>query len=156
MAADRLRDDVLHLLQGGNAHVQFEKVVGNLPEPLRGKVPRGLPYSAWQLLEHIRITQWDILEYIRSAAHVSPEWPEGYWPNDPEPTRTGWSKSAKAFQADRQVLVDLARSGDLLARVPHEADGPTLLHELLLVADHTAYHLGEMVVLRRILGAWEP
>jgi uncharacterized damage-inducible protein DinB len=151
-----LRDDVLHLLQGGNAHVRFERAVANLPEGLRGKKPRGIPYTAWQQLEHMRIAQWDILEYIRNPQHVSPQWPEGYWPGQAPPLRNAWAKSVKAFQADRQALLDLAAdpSTDLLARVPHEADGPTILHELLLVADHNAYHLGQLVVLRRLLGAW--
>jgi hypothetical protein len=156
MADDKaLREDVLHLVKGGNAHVSFEKAVGNLPEELRGKKPRGLPYSPWQQLEHLRITQWDILEYIRTPDHASPRWPEGYWPSEASPARNAWAKSVKAFQADRQALLDLAASGDLLARIPHVADGPTLLHELLLVADHNAYHLGQLVLLRRLLGAWQ-
>ncbi len=150
-----LREDVLHLLRGGHAHVNFEKAVGNLPEEFRGKKPRGVPYSSWQELEHLRITQWDILEYIRNPAHESPKWPEGYWPEGASPARNAWAKSVKAFQADRQGLLDLATSGDLLARIPHVADGPTLLHELLLVADHNAYHIGQIVLLRRVLGAWQ-
>ncbi len=155
MANDKgLREDVLHLLRGGNAHVGFEKAVGNLPEELRGKKPRGLPYSPWQQLEHLRITQWDILEYVRTPNHQSPSWPEGYWPREAAPAGNAWTKSVKTFQADRQALLDLASTGDLLARIPHVADGPTLLHELLLVADHNAYHLGELVLLRRLLGAW--
>lgn len=152
-----LRDDVLLLLGGGRAHVSFEKAVANLPENLRGKKPRGMPYTPWQQLEHMRICQWDILEYIRNPQHVSPEWPDGYWPKEAAPARNAWARSAKAFQADRQALLDMAAdaSKDLLARVPHEPDGPTVLHELLLVADHNAYHLGQLVLLRRLLGAWQ-
>ncbi len=151
-----LRDDVLHLLRGGNAHVSFEKAVASMPEDLRGKKPRGSPYTPWQQLEHMRIAQLDILEYIRNPHHKSPEWPEGYWPEGAPPARNAWAKSVKAFQADRQALLDLAAdpSTDLLARVPHETDGPTILHEMLLVADHNAYHLGQLVLLRRLLGAW--
>ena len=151
-----LREDVLHLLRGGNAHVSFEKAVGSMPEDLRGKKPRGIPYTPWQQLEHMRICQWDILEYIRDPKHVSPEWPEGYWPEQAPPARTAWGKSVKAFQADRQALLDMAAdpSTDLLARIPHVTDGPTILHEMLLVADHNAYHLGQLIVLRRLLGAW--
>jgi uncharacterized damage-inducible protein DinB len=151
-----LRDDVLHLLRGGNAHVSFEKAVANMPEDLRGKKPRGIPYSPWQQLEHIRICQWDILEYIRNPHHKSPEWPEGYWPEGASPARNAWAKSVKAFQADRQALLDMAAdpSTDLLARVPADPDGPTILHELLLVAEHNAYHLGQLIVLRRLLGVW--
>jgi hypothetical protein len=104
----------------------------------------------------MRIAQWDILEYIRNPSHVSPKWPEGYWPGEAPAARNTWAKSVKAFQADRQALLDLAAdpSTDLLARVPHESDGPTILHELLLVADHNAYHLGQLIILRRLLGAW--
>jgi hypothetical protein len=151
-----LREDVLLLLRGGRAHVSFEKAVANLPEALRGKKPRGLPYTPWQQLEHVRIVQWDILEYIRNPQHISPEWPTGYWPGEAPPSRTAWAKSVKAFQADRQALLDMAAdpSTDLLARVPADPEGPTILHELLLVADHDAYHLGQLIILRRLLGAW--
>jgi hypothetical protein len=151
-----LREDVLLLLRGGRAHVSFEKAVANLPEALRGKKPRGLPYTPWQQLEHVRIVQWDILEYIRNPQHISPEWPTGYWPGEAPPSRTAWAKSVKAFLADRQALLDMAAdpSTDLLARVPADPEGPTILHELLLVADHDAYHLGQLIILRRLLGAW--
>jgi hypothetical protein len=151
-----LREDVLLLLRGGRAHVNFEKAVANLPEALRGKKPRGLPYTPWQQLEHMRIAQWDILEYIRNPQHISPEWPTGYWPGEAPPSRTAWAKSVKAFLADRQALLDMAAdpSTDLLARVPADPEGPTILHELLLVADHDAYHLGQLIILRRLLGAW--
>ncbi len=158
MAGEKaLRDDVLHLLGGGNAHVSFERAVANLAEELRGKRPRGVPYTPWQQLEHMRIAQWDILEYIRNPGHVSPKWPEGYWPEEGAPARNAWAKSVKAFQADRKALLDLAAdpATDLLGRVPHEADGPTILHELHLVADHNAYHVGQLVLLRRLLGAWQ-
>ncbi|MBI2002599.1 MAG: DinB family protein [candidate division NC10 bacterium] len=152
-----LREAVLTLLRGGRAHVSFEKAVAKLPEDLRGKKPRGVPYTPWQQLEHMRIAQWDILEYVRNPRHVSPDWPAGYWPKAVPPTRTAWTQSVKAFQADSQALLDLAadRSTDLLARVPHDPEGPTILHELLLVADHNAYHLGQLILLRRLLGAWQ-
>ena len=151
-----LREDVLVLLRGGRAHVGFEKAVANLPEDLRGKKPRGAPYTPWQQLEHMRICQWDILEYIRNPKHVSPEWPTGYWPEQAPPTRSAWAKSVTAFQADRQDLLDLAANPatDLLAPIPADPNGPTILHELLLVADHNAYHLGQLIILRRLLGAW--
>lgn len=152
-----LREDVLQLLQGRKAHVGFEKVVANFPEELRGKKPRGLPYTPWQQLEHMRICQWDILEYIRSPQHVSPAWPEGYWPEEAPPSRTAWAKSVRAFQAERQALLDMAAdpATKLLGPIPADPkEGPTILHELLLVAEHNAYHLGQLVVLRRLLGAW--
>ena len=101
-----LREDVSVLLRGGRAHVGVEQAIGNWPEGLRGKKPRLAPYSPWQQLEHMRITQWDILEYIRNPQHVSPQWPDGYWPEDASPARTAWAKSVKAFQADRQALLD--------------------------------------------------
>ena len=152
--ARALRDDVLHLLRGEGAHVSFEKAVANLPEDLRGKKPRGAAHTPWQQLEHMRIAQWDILEYIRDPRHISPEWPEGYWPGEAPPTRNAWVKSA--FQADRQALLEIAAnpSTDLLVRVPHDPEGPTILHEMFLVADHNAYHLGQLIVLRRLLGSW--
>jgi len=152
-----LREDVLVLLRGGRAHVGFERAVANLPEDLRGKKPRGAPYTPWQQLEHMRICQWDILEYIRNPQHISPDWPQGYWSKEASPARGAWAKAVKAFQADRQALVDLAAnpSTDLLTRVPPgDPEGVTILHELLLVADHNAYHLGQIVILRRLLGAW--
>jgi len=152
-----LREAVLTLLRGGRAHVSFDKAVANLPAELRGKTPRGAPYTPWQQLEHMRICQWDILEYIRNPQHVSPEWPTGYWPRTAAaPTRTAWAQSVKAFRTDLRALEELAAdpATDLLARISHDPEGPTILHELLLVADHTAYHLGQLVVLRRLLGAW--
>jgi DinB family protein len=151
-----LRDNVLHLLRGGNAHVSFERAVANFPEDLRGKKPRGLPYTSWQQLEHMRIAQWDILEYIRNPQHSSPEWPAGYWPGEAPTARNAWAKSVKSFQADRQALLEMAADPvtDLLARVPADPEGPTILHEMLLVSDHNAYHLGQLIVLRRLLGGW--
>ena len=152
-----LREEVSFLLQGGRAHVSFEKAMAGLSEALRGRKPRGAPYTPWQQLEHMRIAQWDILEYIRNPQHVSPSWPEGYWPEAGAPGRGEWAKSVQAFQADRRALLDLAGdpSTNLLARVPQGANGPTILQELLLAADHAAYHLGELVLLRRLLGAWK-
>ncbi len=151
-----LREAVVTLLRGGRAHVTFEQAVANLPEPLRGKKLRRMPYTAWQQLEHMRIAQSDILEYIRTPHHVSPAWPDGYWPREAAPARNAWTRSVKAFRADRQALLDMVTDArtDLLARVPHDPDGPSILHEMLLVADHNAYHVGQVIALRRLLGAW--
>jgi len=152
-----LRDDVSLLLRDGRAHVSVEQAIANWPEGLRGKKPRGVPYSPWQQLEHMRITQWDILEYIRNPHHTSPQWPDGYWPNEASPVRSAWAKSVKTLLADRQALLDLVANPaiDLMARIPPgDPEGVTILHELLLVADHNAYHLGQLVILRRLLGAW--
>ncbi len=153
MTEAALREEVLSLLGGGRAHISFDKVVAGFPEALRGKKPAHAPYTPWQQLEHMRIAQWDILEYIRTPNHVSPQWPEGYWTAEQPPSRTAWAKSVKAFRADAQALHDLAadRATDLLGPIPADAEGPTVLHELLLVADHNAYHLGQLMLLRRLL-----
>ncbi len=151
-----LRQHLLHLLRGGSAHVDFEKAMADLPAELRGVKPIGTPYTAWRLLEHIRIAQWDILEFSRNPKHVSPQWPDGYWPEgDEPPSEATWDKSVKAFQADLKALQSLVAdpATDLFAPIPHD-DGQTVLREALLVADHNAYHLGQLVVVRRLLGAW--
>ncbi len=152
-----LREHLLYLLGGGGAHVDFEAAIKDLPAGLRGKKPKGAPYSAWELLEHMRIAQWDILEFSRNSQHVSPEFPRGYWPaTAAPPDASAWKKSVEAFRADLEAMRDLVadKSTDLLARIPH-GQGQTVLREALLVADHNAYHLGQLVVLRRLLGAWE-
>ncbi|HEX5431328.1 MAG TPA: DinB family protein [Bryobacteraceae bacterium] len=158
MAADNsLREHVVYLLKGGGAHADFEKAIGGLPTALRGKRPRGLPYSLWELLEHMRIAQWDILEFSRNPRHVSPDWPAGYWAESPAPPNDrAWSKSVKAFRADLDAMRELVEdpSIDLHARIPH-GDGQTVLREALLIADHNAYHIGQMILVRRLLGAWK-
>lgn len=154
--ADTLRQDLVTLLRGGRAHVTFDRAVAGLPAALRGRRPRGLPYSPWQQVEHIRICQWDILEYIRTPSHVSPQWPEGYWPQDPAPpSARAWARSLRAYREDLRALEALVTdpATDLRAPLPHDPE-TTILHEILLVADHTAYHLGQLIVLRRLLGAW--
>ncbi len=152
-----LREHVLYVLRGGSAHAGFEDAIKGLPAELRGKKPPHAPHTAWELLEHLRIAQWDILEFSRSAEHDSPKWPEGYWPKTPAPPDAkAWEASVKQFRADLEAMQDLvADTGtDLYARIPH-GDGQTYLREALLVADHNAYHLGELVFLRRLLGAWK-
>lgn len=151
-----LRQQVVNLLTSGDAHAAFERVVANLLENLRGVRPHGAEHSPWEVLEHLRITQWDILEFSRNQAHRSPEFPAGYWPpTQSPPNPTAWDKSIENFLNDRQALCALiAESTDLFAPIPH-GDGQTILREALLAADHTAYHLGELVLLRRMLGAWE-
>jgi len=147
---------LLSLLGGGGAHVDFDSVMAGWPAKLRGSKPKGLPHTAWQLLEHMRIAQWDILDFSRNPKHVSPEWPEGYWPStDAPPSPAAWNNSVSTFQADLKAMMSLVKSPrrDLFARIPH-GEGQTILREALLVADHNAYHLGELVYLRRALGAW--
>lgn len=155
--ADRaLRDHVLYLLRGGGAHLDFEKAVADLPANLRGAKAAGVPFTPWMLLEHLRIAQWDILEFSRNAQHVSPEWPRGYWPESEAPLDdAAWEKSRAAFRADLKAMEKLVANPktDLFAKIPH-GDGQTILREALLVADHNAYHLGQLVLVRRLLGAW--
>jgi len=154
--SNALRKHLLYLLGGGGAHVDFDSAVAGWPAQLRGKKPKGLPHTAWELLEHMRIAQWDILDFSRNPKHVSPEWPEGYWPEtDAPPGPAAWNKSVSTFQADLKAMMSLVKGPrrDLFAKIPH-GDGQTLLREALLLADHNAYHLGELVYLRRALGAW--
>lgn len=157
MNADRaLRDHLIYLLQGGGAHLNFDAAIADLPVDLRGVKPTGIPHTPWRLLEHMRIAQWDILEFSRNPKHVSPHFPEGYWPDsDAPPDPVAWDKSAAAFRADLKAMGDLVAdpATDLFARIPH-GEGQTVLREALLVADHNAYHLGQIVVVRRALGAW--
>ena len=151
-----LREQLVALLRGGHAHATFEDVVADLPVELRGRRPHGLPFSPWMLLEHMRIAQWDILEFSRNPAHVSPEFPSGYWPTDPVPPSAGaWDASLARFHADRDALERLAADPetDLLTPFPH-GTGQNLLREVLVAASHTSYHLGELVLVRRALGAW--
>jgi hypothetical protein len=151
-----IREHLLDLLIGEGAHVNFEGAIKDLPPELRGKRPEGGAHSPWEVLEHMRIAQWDILEYTRNPQHVSPEFPRGYWPDSQAPaSEAAWGESADAFRKNLQEIAGLVadESADLLAAIPH-ADGKTILREVLLVADHNAYHLGEMVMLRRSLGAW--
>ncbi len=152
-----LREHLVYLLGGGGAHLDFDSAVADLPASKRGLRPSGLPYSAWELLEHMRIAQWDILEFSRNPKHVSPEWSAGYWPRTAAPPDSAaWDKSVAAFRADltamRQLVED--EKTDLFARIPH-GEGQTILREALLVADHNAYHLGQLVSVRRLLGAWK-
>src|SRR5205823_7818681 len=157
MDRDRLlRDHVLYLLRGGGARLNFDKAVAGLPPKLRGAKPHGVPHTPWRLVEHMRLAQRDILEFSRNPRHVSPEFPEGYWPKgDAPPSSKAWDASIKAFRKDltgMERLVDDPKT-DLFACIPH-GDGQTILREALLVADHNSYHLGQLVVIRRLLGAW--
>ena len=158
MAKDAaLREHLVSLLTGGNAHTTFEDAVKNMPAEQRGKRPKGAEHSPWQLLEHLRIAQWDILEFSRDAKHKSPKWPEEYWPKSPmPPDEKAWDKSVRAFRRDLKTLCALVSDAktDLYAKIPH-GDGQTILREVLLTADHNAYHLGQLVLVRKLLGAWK-
>ena len=151
-----LRQHLVDLLKGGNAHVKFEEIVAGIPQKLRGKKPAGFPHSPWMLLEHLRLAQWDILEFSRNKKHASPEWPEGYWPRTAAPpSSAAWAASVRNFHKDLKAMQNLVADPqtDLHARIPW-GEGQTILREALLVADHNAYHLAQLVDARRLLGAW--
>jgi len=152
---DVVREQVIELLRGGNAHVSLEDAVKDFPAKLRAVVPPGAEHSAWELLEHLRIAQWDILEFSRNPKHVSPDWPSGYWPENKNPTDAAWKKSVTACKKQLQEMADLVADSktDLYKKIPH-GTGQNILREALLVADHNAYHVGQLVLVRRLLGAW--
>jgi DinB superfamily len=151
-----LRQHLIELLKGGGAHAQFDEVIEGIPAKLRGQKPAGMPHSPWMLLEHMRIAQKDILEFSRDPEHVSPDWPKGYWPGTSvQPGAAAWNSSIRNFRRDLKSMQDLVANPktDLYARLPW-GDGQTILREALLVADHNAYHMAQLVDVRRLLGAW--
>jgi hypothetical protein len=151
-----LQKHLLELLRGGQAHIDFESAVKDWPVPLRGKKPKGAAHSPWEVLEHMRLAQWDILEFTRDPKHVSPEFPAGYWPKKPAPPNSrAWNQSLAAFRADLKAMIAIVEDDatDFFTPLPH-GDGQTVLREALLLADHNAYHLGELLLLCRLLGAW--
>jgi hypothetical protein len=151
-----LRDHLLYLLRDGGAHLDFETAIAGVPAGLRGAKVAGVPHTPWRLLEHLRIAQWDILEFCRNPGHVSPEFPQGYWPSgDAPPDERAWDRTVAAFRTDLRTMQDLVAdpATDLFAPIPH-GQGQTILREALLVADHNAYHFGQLVILRRLLGVW--
>jgi len=153
---ESLRMQLIENLKGSNAHIEFTESIKDFPAPARGKRPRGSPHSPWEILEHMRIAQWDILEFSRDPDHVSPSFPAGYWPTKPEPPDDkAWDRSVNSFLQDLHSLCALIadESTDLLARIP-QGTGQTILREALVTIDHNAYHLGQLVLLRRMLGAW--
>ena len=148
-----LRDHALFVLRGEGAHITFEDFVADFPAERCGEQVEGLPYTAWQVLEHMRIAQWDILEFSRDPKHVSPKWPEGYWPPQNQlGTAELWNESISKFRDDSKQMENLVSDSsiDLVAGIPH-GTGQTILREALLVADHNSYHLGALVVMGRIL-----
>jgi DinB superfamily len=151
-----LREHLVELLQGGSAHTVFDDVIKRVPPKLYGAKAPGLPHSPWMLLEHMRIAQWDILEFSRKPKHRSPAWPGGYWPKGAAPAAPGaWAQSVKGFRADLKAMQKLVSNPktDLYKKIPW-GDGQTILREAMLVADHNAYHLGQLVDVMRALGAW--
>ena len=157
MASDAaLRLQLTKLLKSGEAHATFEDAVKELPAALRGLVPEGAEHSAWQVLEHLRLAQEDILDFSINPKYKAKEWPKDYWPEAVPPNAKAWGASVKGYLKDREAVCALVADPktDLYAKIPH-GDGQTILREALLVADHNAYHLGELVLLRRLLGAWK-
>ena len=155
--AKQLREHVLYLLDGGGAHTRFNDAVKDMPERSRSVKPDGLPHSAWMLLEHLRIAQRDILEFSRNSKHASPKWPEGYWPKtQAPPSPAAWNKSVQQFRKDLKAMQDLVANAktDLYARIPW-GDGQTILRQALLLADHNAYHIAQLIDVRRLAGAWK-
>jgi hypothetical protein len=151
-----LREQIVYLLKGGGAHVHFMDALEGFPSGKYGVFANGLAHTGWQLLEHARIAQWDIVKFSSSSKHVSPDFPGGYWPKTPmPPNEKAWEESVAAFQQDLNEMVRLVQNprSDLFAKIPH-GEGQTILREALLLADHNAYHLGQLVDLRRALGAW--
>jgi DinB superfamily len=152
-----LRKHLVELLEGGSAHAKFDDVIKGLPAQLRGVKPANFPHTAWMLLEHLRLAQRDILEFSRNPKHVSPPWPSGYWPKtEGSPSVAAWNKSVQQFRRDLKAMQTLVanRKTDLFARIPW-GDSQTILREALLLADHNAYHLGQLLDVRRLLGAWK-
>ena len=153
-----LRTQLSRALDWHEAHAGFDKAIEGIPPELRGSTPPGLPHSPWQILEHLRIAQHDILDFCVNPAYTEKKWPDDYWPKSPAPpTAQAWDESVAAYRKDREAMKQLVTNPgiDLNARIPH-GSGQTDLREALLVADHGSYHVGELVLVRRLLGNWTP
>lgn len=144
-------------LNGSHAHASLDDALGDIRQDLLGIVPQGLPYSIWQLVEHIRITQWDILEFSRNPGHQSPEWPKGYWPAETAPAHPkDWKRSVDQITADRKAFIQLLhKGGEGIYDAFEWGDGQSLFREAILIVDHTSYHTGEIIVVRRLLNNWK-
>jgi hypothetical protein len=146
-----------HLLKKGNAHASLDDALENISFDLLGEKPGNLPYSIWQLAEHIRIAQWDILEFCRNKKHISPKWPDGYWPSETKPvSEAAWGKCIEQINTDRKSFVELLSDPEVDIYKPFDyGDGQTLLKEALVLADHNSYHTGEIIIVRRLLNDWK-
>jgi len=150
-----LIDELTKLLLGGSAHVSLQDALKGLQPELRGVKPGHLPYSAWQLVEHIRIAQWDMLQFCRDAEHKSPKWPDDYWPRESAPEDdNAWNGSLSQINSDLDEFIELMEHSDIYQKLQH-GDGQTILLEALQMADHNAYHVGEIIAIRRFLGDWK-
>ena len=157
MHEQAIRDHLVRLLDWEEAHVGFDKAIDGIPADKRGARPPGFEHSPWQMLEHMRLAQDDILDFCVNPTYVhSLKWPDDYWPAPAPPSDAAWKQSIAAFEQSREKMKALARDvADLTARVPTGNDRQTYLRAILLIADHTAYHVGQLVVVRRALGMWE-
>lgn len=152
--SNSFRKEIISHLTEDHAHAGFDAAVKNFPANLRGERPHGVPHSAYQLVEHLRIAQWDIVEYALNPNHKSPNFPDGYWPKSPEPPNAkAWDQSIAAFRADRKKLAAALEKSDMLAPIRH-ANNQSLASKTILLLDHNAYHLGQLILLRRLLEAW--
>ncbi len=145
------------LLKKGNAHASLDDALKDIPFNQLGSVPDGLPYSIWQLAEHIRIAQWDILEFSRDQKHKSPVWPDAYWPKERQPAHAAdWKKTVEQIAADRKAFIGLLeKAGDAIYTPFPHGDGQSPFREALVIADHNSYHIGEIIIIRRLLGIWK-
>jgi hypothetical protein len=153
-----VREQLIGLLRGGNAHLPFAEAVADFPEPHINTRPANVPYTFWHLVEHLRITQADILDYLTNDGYQEPEWPAEYWPpREERATKADWDASIAAFNRDLEAIITIVADDrtDLLATVPSNGEH-TVLREALIVADHNAYHVGELAILRQVAGAWGP
>jgi len=147
--------ELTKLLLGGSAHISLQHALKGLKPALRGVKPEHMPYSIWQLVEHIRIAQWDMFQFCRDAAHKSPKWPEEYWPKETAPKHENdWNGALTQINSDLDEFIELMEHGDLYQKIP-QGDGQSILREALQIADHNAYHIGEIVAIRRVLGDWK-
>lgn len=154
---DPLRQFLARALDWEEAHARFDSAIADLPAALRGTRPKQAPHSVWELVEHIRLAQRDILDFCRDEHYKEKAWPDDYWPETPAPpSAAAWDESIRRYHADVEAFKRLVRDPgfDLFAKVPW-GDGQTNIRELLLIADHTAYHVGQIVLVRRLLGAWK-
>jgi hypothetical protein len=150
-----LVSELTKLLLGGSAHISFQDAIKGLNPKLRGVKPDNMPYSIWQLVDHMRIAQWDMLQFSKDADHKSPEWPGEYWPTESEPADDdAWKGAIEQINSDLDEFIELLEHSDIYQPLEH-GDGQSVLREALQIADHNSYHIGEIVAIRRVLGDWK-
>jgi hypothetical protein len=152
---DLVISNLSDLLNKGNAHVSLDEALAGVAFDLSGKKITGLPYTIWQLADHIRIAQWDILEFSRNAKYISPEWPDGYWPSEIKPaSRDEWKNCVQQIKSDREAFIELLSISEDIYKPFDYGNGQSLLKEALVLADHNSYHTGQIIILRRMLHDW--